>query len=442
MRGNIGVVAVVLIVVLLFRFSGSNGSGDPKHKAPSRRALTMPNQLGLEIFATVAGFMSSRSGAFRLAVGKRVGIPVFLPASDSLMVFGPTRSGKTTSLVLPLLAQFNGPSVATSVKSDVYTSSREFRESIGRCELFDLSSCESSSWNIFSLVSDLASAKGISDVLCRVGKNRGGEMEFWSQLASKVLSSLILAAKELSPSLRTVFDWIESQDFEYALEGLYKTGQDEAQSALDAIVKMDPRTFTSVIATLLSLLEPYSDPAVSRLLSTDGINIESLLSRTERNTLYICSPMFKSERFAPIYEIFLSKVFEFAYSSDSEGARMLFLLDELANVAPIPDLDKIASTCGSFGIVLCSIFQDLAQVETAYGSRSRSVVNNHRSKLCLSGITDISTIDYISRITAESVKYETKSNPLQGLRLGQGLFVRSTERPLKIYLKPARQRVP
>ncbi len=119
--------------------------------------------------------------------------------------------------------------------------------------------------------------------------------------------------------------------------------------------------------------------------------------------------------------------------------KILFLLDELANVAPIPDLDKVASTSGSYGIVLVSIFQDLSQLEAIYGIKSRTVLNNHRSKLCLSGISDIATLDYVEKVASGLNSGKSKGNLLFRLRIGQALLVRSNYRPQKISLIPVRR---
>ncbi len=42
------------------------------------------------------------------------------------------------------------------------------------------------------------------------------------------------------------------------------------------------------------------------------------------------------------------------------------MLDEAANVAPIPDLDALASTGAGQGIQLVTVFQDIAQVNARY----------------------------------------------------------------------------
>jgi hypothetical protein len=64
------------------------------------------------------------------------------------------------------------------------------------------------------------------------------------------------------------------------------------------------------------------------------------------------------------------------------------VLDEAANIAPLRDLDTLASTAAGQGIQLVSVFQDLAQISARYGERAATVVNNHRAKVLLSGISD------------------------------------------------------
>ena len=60
---------------------------------------------------------------------------------------------------------------------------------------------------------------------------------------------------------------------------------------------------------------------------------------------------------------------------------LLVVLDEAASVAPLGDLDRVVATAAGHGVQLVTIWQDLAQVESRYGGRWATVVNNHRAKL-------------------------------------------------------------
>ncbi|HXA30659.1 MAG TPA: TraM recognition domain-containing protein, partial [Acidimicrobiales bacterium] len=72
-----------------------------------------------------------------------------------------------------------------------------------------------------------------------------------------------------------------------------------------------------------------------------------------------------------------------------------------ANIAPLEDLDTLASTAAGHGIQLVTIWQDLAQVTARYGPRAATVVNNHRAKVFLSGISDPSTLDHASHLIGD-----------------------------------------
>ena len=80
---------------------------------------------------------------------------------------------------------------------------------------------------------------------------------------------------------------------------------------------------------------------------------------------------------------------------------LLVVLDEAANIAPLADLDALAATAAGHGVQLVTVWHDLAQITARYGPRATTVVNNHRAKLFLSGISDPSTLDYASHLIGE-----------------------------------------
>src|SRR5208282_2341611 len=80
---------------------------------------------------------------------------------------------------------------------------------------------------------------------------------------------------------------------------------------------------------------------------------------------------------------------------------LLVVLDEAANIAPLPDLDALAATAAGHGIQLVTVWHDLAQISARFGPRATTVVNNHRAKLFLSGISDPSTLDYASHLIGD-----------------------------------------
>ena len=138
---------------------------------------------------------------------------------------------------------------------------------------------------------------------------------------------------------------------------------------------------------------------------------------------------------------------------------LLVVLDEAANIAPVPQLDTLASTGAGQGIQLVSIFQDMAQVEATYGrDRAPTIVANHRAKLLLSGISDRTTLEYVALLlgdeasphrtatssssghstVSETVHYRklASADALRQLRPGEGVLVYGHLPPAKLALRP------
>ena len=132
------------------------------------------------------------------------------------------------------------------------------------------------------------------------------------------------------------------------------------------------------------------------------------------------------------------------------------MLDECGTAAPLRDLPALAATGRGQGIQLVSVFQDRGQTEQRCGRLADSVLTNHRAKLALSGIADLGTLDYFSKLlgdtdvdrysvtnsttgrstsTSQQRERLAPADALRQLPLGAGLLVYGS-------LPPARVRFP
>jgi hypothetical protein len=76
-----------------------------------------------------------RAGSFLL--GSHVGRVLHTEAETSVLVIGPTRSGKTTSLIVPNLLRWAGPAVATSTKDELVRITVGARQRRGPVYIYD-----------------------------------------------------------------------------------------------------------------------------------------------------------------------------------------------------------------------------------------------------------------------------------------------------------------
>src|SRR5258708_6929907 len=72
-----------------------------------------------------------------LHAGAQQGVPVFASPEHAVLVLGPPRSGKTSSLIIPNVLMAAGAVVSTSTKPDVLLATVAERSQVGRCWLFD-----------------------------------------------------------------------------------------------------------------------------------------------------------------------------------------------------------------------------------------------------------------------------------------------------------------
>jgi type IV secretion system protein VirD4 len=217
-----------------------------------------------------------------------------------------------------------------------------------------------------------------------------------------------------------------------------------------------------VFTTAEMVIEAYADPAVLRSAERSEIDPAVLLAGGAP-TLYVSAPGHEQERLRPVFATLLQTIITAAYEAANERGGcldppLLLVLDEAANIAPLRDLDTIASTAAGHGIQLVTVWQDLAQVRARYGERASTVVNNFRAKLVLSGISDPATLEYASRLIGDGevpdhsmtidptggrsttrTRRERRLAPdaeLRRIRPGEGVLVYGHLPPARLRLRP------
>jgi Transcription factor WhiB/TraM recognition site of TraD and TraG len=73
-------------------------------------------------------------------------------------------------------------------------------------------------------------------------------------------------------------------------------------------------------------------------------------------------------------------------------------LDEAGNCAALSELDVLATTARGQGIQLVTVWHDKSQLEARYGAKASTILNNHRAKLFLSDLADLSALELGSRL--------------------------------------------
>jgi type IV secretion system protein VirD4 len=371
--------------------------------------------------------LHGRARTGRLALGRCHGRLLYAEQRHALVAFGPPQSGKSAGLAVPALLEWDGPAVASSIKTDLLSCTLARRRALGPVFVFDpfeLSGADQNTWSPLRGASTWDGALEVAWRLAAAGEldQRGVEGgDFWAIAAEQRLAPLLFTAACTDAGMGAVVRWAYGQgsrDLYEALSQLTGSARDEdelegAHAAYDAVRAFEAqadRTRSSIEATAQGLLRAYRFARVLRSARSCEITPDALLD--ERATLYLIGDAKASKLLRPIFLALLSEIVDRAYERATlAGGRLelplLLCLDEAGNVAPLPNLAEIASTAPSHNIQLVSIFHDLAQARSRYGKQAETVVNSHRARMLLPGVADLDTLRYFSGLAGEEEIRET-----------------------------------
>jgi type IV secretory pathway TraG/TraD family ATPase VirD4 len=115
---------------------------------------------------------------------------------------------------------------------------------------------------------------------------------------------------------------------------------------------------------------------------------------------------------APLIVGLLTEIRDAAYERARQGDAnppVLFALDEVANIAPLPDLPSIVSEGAGQGLLTLACLQDLSQARNRWGSEADGFLSLFGTTVVLPGIADMATLDALSTLSGD---VELPSNTL------------------------------
>ena len=169
----------------------------------------------------------------------------------------------------------------------------------------------------------------------------------------------------------------------------------------------DERQRSSIYTTAETILEAYADPRVLERSRTSRHRSQTRSSTADATRSTSARPCESSAGCGPLFVALIQSVVQAAYERAAATGRpldppLLLVLDEAANIAPLPDLDVLASTGAGQGVQLLTVLQDLAQAHDRWGrDRAETIVNNHRAKVIGAGTSDPRTLEWLSRLLGD-----------------------------------------
>lgn len=396
-------------------------------------------------------------------LGSSKGQPVWMSCERSLLVVGPPGSGKGLHIAINAILDAPGPVITTSTKPDNLKATLLARATHGPVFVFDPQGmlgdtfAHLGAWDPVDGCEDPMRAATRADALAaNTGIGDASENRIWRQHAKTVLETVLHAAALQGETIDTAYIWMQSQ---HSLRKAHNILEDHPDACptwderLRGIIdNPDPRFVGSVMSVVAAAVAPLALPVVRNALtptpSRPAFTAETLLAMS--GTLYALA----TDRGAAAASGLVSALIEdVAYiarriAARSPGGRMdppvLFLLDECANVAPIPSLPALLADGRGQNLTVIPIFQALAQVRSRYGDDDASTVfSASQLKLILGGTDDADDLRDLSSLVGERDDwYSTTSRSAHALAFDSNASTSTSLRKVPILPPDAIRAIP
>ncbi|SEW13466.1 type IV secretory system conjugative DNA transfer family protein [Luteibacter sp. 329MFSha] len=379
-------------------------------------------------FATLAelrraGLLTRRPESILIGASGRHRL--WLSGAQHVIVISPTRSGKTTSIAIPVLMTYEHSMVVLDVKGELHRTTSGCRKALGQKVFVWAPYDEAGRTDRFNPMTPLASmdpAKRIGElqtIAAILYPDDGGRDPFWSaqsRAAFVAFGSYLFEAwdhglremtqaglpAEARPQPNTSTDF---PSFERILGFSSGTQAMGTQALLKSIVGdaslswvsrqtrtvftnlagLAEDTFSSVIATMQAPLQQFLSPILAAATNATDFDVDRF--RREPTTLYVVIPTHKLDESAKLLNIFFSALIgrnlgkQLGEEPDLKY-QMLMLMDEFTAMGRVDVWSKRISISASYGVRDLCIVQSRAQLRSTYGDHdAQNFITNHGAQV-------------------------------------------------------------
>ena len=197
------------------------------------------------------------------------------------------------------------------------------------------------------------------------------------------------------------------------------------------MAQTEDRERSGIFSSAAGLLAAYRSEAT--LATTKDPNFGPATFARSTDALYICAPGQAQEQLAPIVVALLEQIRATVYARPADTTPVVFALDEVAGIAPLPSLPQLAAEGGGQGLVTLACLQDLSQARARWGAEAEGFFSLFNSKVIFPGIGDHRTLALISTLAGDQVvpvRSRTSVHPLVALLSRSGAPPPSTTRSI------------
>ncbi|WP_245173473.1 type IV secretory system conjugative DNA transfer family protein [Streptomyces aureus] len=365
--------------------------------------------------------------ANRITAGRGMNTKKIVAAQPNISatVFGVPGSSKTTGLVLPNAAEWQGPLVVTTTKAadlDIIYARRRVLGPVWVIAPAGIPGRETNKWSPVEYCTDAKAADRMAAWMAEASASSDDKRAApWVDQAKSVLKGVLLAANLSGGGINAMRRWLSlgKDAVDHVRSVLQQHGYNEvADDYASPWLRLHEDGIGSIQFSLNVLARVYADEEVRENCAGTDFTVEDLL--TKNGTVCLIASEADAERFAPLLTSIIASIIhgaEVAYNTTGKplDPGLGVLVDEAGNMLRYPRLPNILTTGRGMGIVVLTVWHDLSQLRDRLGvQKANTVLSASGLRMLLPGCGDLETLRYFSGLYGRTEVNRTSTGRSRG----------------------------
>jgi type IV secretion system protein VirD4 len=394
-----------------------------------------------------------------ILIGKFRGRYLWLNGAQHLIMIAATRTGKTTSVAIPVLLTFEESMVVLDLKGELRKATSGRRLAMGQ-RIYVWAPYDDQGrthrFNPFTLLVGLDPGKRLGEIQtisAILYPDEPGKDPFWlmqSRAAFTVFASCMFerwdhkirqlqqhgVSKESwphpntaddFPSLERILRWSSGTGGKSLKEMMrdilgnaqhYSYVSQQTRTGLSNLVGLADQTQSSVIATMQAPLQQFLNPILAAATNATDFDVRTI--RKQPTTLYVDIPTSKLDESGKLLNIFFSSCIgnnltkQLGDEPDLKY-QMLMLMDEFTAMGRVDVWAKRISISASYGVRDLCIVQSRAQLRGAYGDNdAQNFITNHGAQIVFTPREQSDANEYSEMLGYKTIRKQNRSRSSGG----------------------------
>ncbi|MYQ77809.1 MULTISPECIES: type IV secretory system conjugative DNA transfer family protein [unclassified Streptomyces] len=364
---------------------------------------------GAKVERKLAAPQDPRKRANRITAGRGMHTKKIVAAQPNISatVFGVPGSSKTTGLVLPNAAEWQGPLVVTTTKAadlDVIYARRRRLGPVWVIAPAGIPGRATQKWSPVDYCTDAKAADRMASWMAEASSSGDDKRAApWIDQAKSVLKGVLLASNLSGGGIAAMRRWLGlgKDAVDHVRAVLLQHGYDEvAEDYASPWLRLHEDGVGSIQFSLNVLARVYADEEVRETCAGTDFTVDDLLD--ENGTVCLIASEADAERLAPLLTSIIASIIHGAEARYNSTGKPLdpslgVLVDEAGNMLRYPRLPNILTTGRGMGIDILTVWHDLSQLRERLGTqKANTLLSASGLRMLLPGCGDLETLRYFS----------------------------------------------